>query len=195
MKLTLCAMNRARIVIVAVGGVLLLLIRTSVSVSAQAQPDLAGTWNRLNPDQSNPTPEHEVLRCGGNVRWNCIYDKQPERALGFENPPDSTFGRFRGEDVTAVWACPEWFPSGICDNTKFVAAGVMNFRLPDGSEFDVDQQLILTESGGDEILYVYWVDQFVCPWYGSFEEALVANTFPIPFNGEDWPAPDCSFAP
>ena len=30
--------------------------------SAAARPH-TGTWHRLNPDQSNPAPEHERLRC------------------------------------------------------------------------------------------------------------------------------------
>ncbi len=195
MKRTLFTLNRTPQVTVGIAGALLLLFRASVSAAAQGQLDPAGKWDRLNPDQSNPTPEHEVLRCGGNAtRWNCIYDKQPEPRLGFENPPDSTFGEFRGESITPEWTCPSWFPQTICDSTTFVAGGVMSFRLSDGSNLTVDQELILTENQGDQVLYVYWVDQFACPWYRGLSEALAANPFPTPFNGEDWPAMDC-FAP
>jgi len=71
----------------------------------------------------------------------------------------------------------------------------MTLVLSDGGDLIVDQELILTENEGDQVLYVYWVDQFACPWYKSFSEALAANPFPTPFNGEDWPAMDCLIAP
>jgi hypothetical protein len=136
---------------------------------AKGQPGIAGRWDRLNP---GVPPEHEVMSCGGNANWYCTYDKHPEPGLGFVNPPDSTFGRFRGEDITSEWTCPAWFPYGICDNTTFVASGVMIFNR---GELVVDEQLILVENEGSQILYVYWVDQFVCPWYRTFDEALAAN--------------------
>ena len=48
----------------------------------------------------------------------------------------------------------------------------------------------------DEVLYLSWVDSgFACPWFPSFEAALAANPFPLPFNGVDWPSQDCIFAP
>ena len=195
MKHTLFTLNRTPRAIVGIVGALLLLFLGSVSAGAQGQLGLAGKWDRLNPDQSNSTPEHEVLRCGGNVQWNCIYGKQPEPQLGFENPPDSTSGKFRGVNITSEWTCPSWFPPSICANATFVAQGVMSFRLSDGSNLTVDQALILTETGGDQVLYMYWGEQFVCPWYGRFSEALAANPFPTPFNGEDWPTMDCVFGP
>lgn len=185
------------IVLVTVGalGVSLLLFQTPTIANAQGRPDLVGKWDRLNPDPNNPTPEHEVLRCGGNTTWHCVYDKQPEPRLGFENPPDSTFGRFRGEDVSSIWTCPDWFPSEICDNWTFVAGGAMEFLYPDGSNLVVDQELVVIDTGGGQMLYVYWVDQFACPWFRSLDEALAANPFPTPFNGEDWPELDCVVAP
>jgi hypothetical protein len=164
----------------------------AANIPATGQPGIAGRWDRLNPGLP---PEHEVLRCGGNVNWYCTYDKHPEPGLGFVNPPNSTFGRFRGENITSEWACPAWFPSNICDNTTFVAGGVMTFALFDGGELIVDEQLILAENEGTQVLYVYWVDQFVCPWYRTFEEALAANPFPTPFNGVDGPVMDCLFVP
>lgn len=171
-------------------------LQTGTPASAHVRPDLAGKWDRLNPDQGNPTPEHEVLRCGGNASPTCVYDKQPEPRLGFENPPDSTSGRFRGKDITEGWLCPEWLPQGVCANTTFVANGTMKFRLSDGSPLAVSQELIVTELDGDSVLYVYWVDQGVaCPWFRSFEEAIAANPFPLPFNGVDWPGMDCLLEP
>jgi hypothetical protein len=175
-------------------GALFLVLQAPLPAAAQRHVNLAGRWDRLNPDQGNPTPEHEVLSCGGNARPNCVYNKQPEPRLGFENSPDSTFGHFRGEEVTTGWICPDWFPSGVCDHTEFVASGVMDLVLSDGSEVAINQELIVTGMDGQEVLYVYWVDQqFVCPWFRSFQEALAANPFPTPFNGQDWPAGDCRF--
>lgn len=174
----------------------LLALQTGTPASAHGRPDLAGKWDRLNPDQSNPTPEHEVLRCGGNARPMCIYDKQPEPRLGFETPPDSTSGRFRGEDITEGWSCLEWLPEDVCAHTTFVASGTMKFLQSDGSQLTVTQELIVSEVDGDGVLYVHWVDQgFVCPWFRSFEEAIAANPFPLPFNGVDWPAMDCLMKP
>lgn len=195
MKSTLFTLTRKSLATLGIVGALLLLSLVSPSADAQVRLGLAGTWDRLNPDQSNPTPEHEVLRCGGKAGWHCVYDKQPEPLLGFETPPDSTFGRFRGENITSEWTCPNWFPSSICDNTSIVIGGVMSFRLSNGADLTVEQGLILTENGGDEVLYVYWVDDFVCPWYRSFSEALAANPFPTPFDGVHWPTMDCIFAP
>lgn len=172
-----------------------LLLEITVPAGARGQPPLVGRWDRLNPDQSNPTPEHEVLRCGGNISWNCTYDKHPEPRLGFENPPDSTSGRFRGEDVTSQWECPDWFPEDVCGDTTFVVRGVMNYELAEGGSLVVDQELVVTEYDGQEVLYAHWIGQFVCPWYRSFAEALAANPFPTPFDGEHWPAMDCAIAP
>ena len=149
---------------------------------------LAGAWHRLNPDISNPTSEHEVLRCGGRVSWNCRYDKQPEPTLGFEHPPDATSGRFRGVDITSGWGCPLWFPAGVCDAAIYVVRGEMTFSPPGGPDFAITQELVVTDSEGDQRLYVYWVDTFVCPWFGSFADALAANPLPVP-------AQDCTFAP
>jgi hypothetical protein len=196
MKRSFFILSRTPLAMLGMIGVLLLTLQASVLAEAQSELYLTGRWDRLNPDPNNPSPEHEVLRCGGNARWNCVYDKHPEPTLGFEQPPDSTFGQFRGENITSDWACPGWFPSDICDNTLFAAGGVMDFAQSDGSELVVDQELIVTNIGGTSILYVYWVnDQFVCPWFRSFDEAVRANPFPTPFNGEDWPAVDCLFGP
>ncbi len=167
-----------------------------VPVEAYGQVKLVGKWDRLNPEQSNPTPEHEVLRCGGKARWHRIYDKHPEPNLGYENPPDSIYGHFQGKNITSGWTCPGWFPADICDNTKFVVGGMMEFVQSVGSEPTVAQELILTDIGGESILYVYWVNhQFACPWYRGFDEVLAANPFPTPFKGEEWPAIDCVFSP
>ena len=91
---------------------------------------LAGSWHRLNPQQSqsNPVPEHERLACerradidGG--AWMCRYFKipMPELKFGWNN----TTGRFVGSDVTATWTCPGWFPATICDNVVQVVEGTV----------------------------------------------------------------------
>ena len=59
----------------------------------------------------------------------------------------------------------------------------------------VGDDLIITKIGNHEQMYDYWVGQHVCPWYQTFDEALAANPFPLPFNGTNWPALDCTFAP
>ena len=40
------------------------------AASAAASPPRS-TWHRLNPDQSNPAPEHERLRCKKAAVWVC----------------------------------------------------------------------------------------------------------------------------
>jgi hypothetical protein len=107
-KLNTLTLGRAPLAFLGVALVLTLALQASVPANAQGQTNLAGKWDRLNPDQGNPTPEHEVLRCGGNARPTCVHDRQPEPRLGFENPPDSTYGHFRGEDITEDWICPGW---------------------------------------------------------------------------------------
>lgn len=171
---------------------LIALVLIAADNPGQGKPGIVGGWDRLNPGLP---PEHEVLRCGGNTMWSCTYDKHPEPGLGFGNPPDSTFGRFRGTEMTSEWTCPEWFPSNICTDSTFVVSGTMKFNQSNGDVLVVNEELILTESAGQQVLYVYWVDQFVCPWYRTFDEALAANPFPTPFNGTDGPEMDCIFAP
>src|SRR3989304_818009 len=94
MKRNVFPPSRAPLWVVGAVGAFLLVFQASLPAAAQRQVNLAGKWDRLNPDQGNPTPEHEVLRCGGNASWNCAYDKQPEPRLGFETPPGSTSRRF-----------------------------------------------------------------------------------------------------
>ena len=194
MRRTFVVLGVAMLVTVGIAGTYSLPFQAPVSAAAPGRPALTGTWDRLNP-YHDPSPEHEVLMCGGLAMWHCVYDKHPEPKLAFEHPPDATSGSFWGEDVTLEWTCPTWFPPYLCNNVTFVAGGVMHFRQSDGSDLVVDQELIVTSTDGQQILYVYWVDQFFCPWYSSFDEALAANQFPLPFNGTDWPAPDCVIAP
>ena len=192
MKRVSLVLSVAVLALAVVASAYLLPFQAVEAANAQGTLGPVGVWDRLNPDQGNPTPEHEVLRCGGNAAWHCIYDKHPEPLLDFSQPPDATFGHFRGEDVTSGWNCPSWFGDNRCDATAFVVGGVMSYQYPDGSSLDLNQDLVLLDQGGEQVLYVYWVDHsFACPWYRSFDQALSANPFPIPFNGTDWPAMDC----
>jgi len=191
MKRVSLVLSVAALALVVGTSAYLLPVQAVEAANAHGPPGLAGVWDRLNPDQENPTPEHEVLRCGGHEAWYCIYDKHPEPLLGFSQPPDATFGQFRGEDITSEWTCPAWF-GARCEATALVASGVMRYHYPDGSSLDVSQDLVLLEQGGEQVLYAYWVNySFACPWYRSFDQALSANPFPLPFNGTDWPAMDC----
>ena len=71
--------------------------------------------------------------------------------------------------------------------------GPFQFGFEGDHPFKVLVDLIFID---DEVLYLSWVDfGFACPWFPSFEAALAANPFPLPFNGVDWPAQDCIFAP
>jgi len=157
------------------------------------QQGLSGRWDRLNVDPERSYAEHEVLNCEYDGEWNCSYSKDPDE-LGFEDP-DSTSGIFTGKDASEGWVCPEWFEDSICETVTYVAAGVMDISPSDEDSFTIDQELIVTEQKGIQHLYVYWNGWFVCPWYRSFDQALEANPFPIPFNGVDGPVFDCIFAP
>ena len=194
MNRNVASIRRFALSIVALLAVLSLAFQ-SAAAYAPGAVSLAGTWNRLNPNQGGPSPEHEVLRCGGTVLISCIYDKQPEPLLSFQNPPDPTMGFFRGQDVTASWSCPAWFPAEVCAGTAFVADGVMTYHQSSGTLLVVKHDLVVSNVNGQSRLYVYWVDYgFACPWFRSFAEALAANPFPLPFNGQDFPANDCLVA-
>jgi hypothetical protein len=126
------------------------------------------TWHRLNV-HADP-PEHERFMCLSSAdEWTCRYDKLPGRELSW----DQTRGTFSGEDTTADWTCPGWFPADACDAADTVVTGVASFTFPRASGgFSVDQQLLV---GDDGRLWIYWVDQFVCPWYPTFSDALVSE--------------------
>ena len=148
-------------------------------------------WHRLNSDTSHP-PEHERLQCVEGTTWTCLYSKVPEPALNFQWTNQQ--GTFVGPlTQQGHWTCPSWFPNTICANTNRVAQGIRSFEPV--STAVIREDLIVTKSGNHEQMYDYWVGQHVCPWYQTFDEALAANPFPLPFNGTTWPAQDCVFAP
>jgi len=158
------------------------------SAAASGGP-LAGMWHRLNPRQ-NLAPEHEALAChrqsgSSDLAWACRYFKIPEPNLNFAW--NTTTGRFEGADVTASWTCPVWFPTTVCASVVQVVEGNFVFN----GTFSVLQDLVVTQIGAQQTLYVYWIDSFACPWFTSFDEALAANPFPLPFDGVNGPGGDC----
>jgi hypothetical protein len=72
----------------------------------------------------------------------------------------------------------------------------MTFVDPDTHQppFLVLQDLVVVQSPAGERLYNYWVNQFVCPWFRSFAEAVAANPLTLPFDG-NFPPQDCVSAP
>ena len=155
--------------------------------------DLAGIWHRLNPRQSQavPGPEHELLAChSAAAAWDCRYFKLPMPELNFEW--NSTTGRFHGNDITATWTCPAWFPSSLCSSVAQVVEGQFVYDLAVGGTFSNVQDLVVTRTAGQERVYDYWVGSaFACPWFQSFDEALAANPFPLPYDGLNAPQLDC----
>ena len=203
------AMGAALVVGAGVGSTSLSANAYSTSRTLSTPAPLLGTWHRLSEDRSHPAPEHERLACwrvsddnegggGGDwfdqLPWRCHYDKVKESGLNFYWNTNQGF--FRGADVTAGWACPAWFPTGICQHVTRVVEGVIVFVDPGVHKpFPVLVDLVVTQTQASQILQLYWVNQFVCPWYRTFAEALSANPFPLPFDGTNWPAQSCTNAP
>jgi hypothetical protein len=180
----------------------LLALAVTFPGGADVSAPLSGQWNRLSVDRSHPAPEHELLSCAQNSRaqagtssntWFCHYSKRPEPTLNFFW--NNNQGFFSGQDVTATWSCPAWFPTGICPNVVQVVEGTMTFFQPSlHPPFPVLQDLVVTQNGTRQALHVYWVNLFVCPWFRTFDEAIAANPLPLPFNGT-FPPQDCVSAP
>ena len=165
--------------------------------AVQSSP-LAGEWHRLSVDRSHPAPEHELLRCVENNgaqagtssdTWFCRYSKRPDPELGLSW--NNNQGFLAGRDVTSTWICPGWFPAGICPNVVSVVEGTMIFFEPSvHPPFPVLQDLVVVRTATGDRLYNYWVNQFVCPWFRTFAEALAANPIALPFDG-NFPPQDC----
>jgi hypothetical protein len=167
----------------------------------EAAPDspLTGEWHRLSVDTSHAAPEHELLRCVENngaqtgtssATWFCRYSKAAEPALGLSW--NNNYGSLSGHNVTATWTCPAWFPDGICLNVVGVVEGTMVFVDPSAHQapFSVLEDLVVVQTPAGERLYNYWVNQFVCPWFRTFSEAVAANPISLPFDG-NFPPQDC----
>jgi hypothetical protein len=176
----------------------LLTVMVVSGAEADVSQPLAGSWDRLSLDMSHPAPEHEQLNCSqsngaqagtNNATWFCRYSKLPEPTLNFYW--NNNQGFLSGQDVTTTWSCPAWFPAGICANVAQVVEGTMTFFQPSlHPPFPVLEDLVVTRTDAGERLFVYWVNQFECPWFRTFDEALAANPLPLPFNGT-WAPQDC----
>jgi hypothetical protein len=190
----------AGLIVLAIATVITMMILTS-STTASTGGDagtLARQWHRLNPDSPPRPPEHQLLTChrlgeDGRAVWTCHYNKLREPALNFFWDADK--GDFVGQDVTDFWTCPAWFPTSICANVTSVVEGVTVFEGASGTTGSVFTDLIVTRVGGRQVLQFYFVNQFVCPWFKTFSEALAANPIPLPFDGVNWPSQDCVVAP
>lgn len=159
---------RLRLVLIGVGA---LLLTAPIAVTAAANQV---TWHRFNPGTSLATSEHERLRCVQTTpTLVCRYDKVPDAGLSW-NP---AIGTFRGTDVTASWECPEGFGPAICDHVVAVFEGGTTYvPKPNGAHpVTFAQDHIIVQDGARQVLYQYFIDQFACPWYETFAEALSAN--------------------
>jgi hypothetical protein len=158
----------------------LLMALSGAAVSAATAPN--GEWHRLNPGPVD-VREHERLQCvETSTRWTCSYDKLPGTGLHY----DGTVGTFQGKNITTSWTCPDWFASRICRNVIAVYEGTATYVSDGGGRSRYTEDYIVTEISGRSVLYQYFVGQFVCPWFRTFDEALAANP-----NAKS----DCVFAP
>jgi hypothetical protein len=167
------ARRRARSIIIALFGLLVLVAPTS------AAPPHVETWHRLNPATEDVAAEHERLQCLPNLQWVCRYDKVPEPDLHW----DRTIGMFHGRDFEFTEAdCPAWFPTEVCEAAEQVIVGWITYVDDEDGPFKTGHALIFTDGVDVAPLYVYWFDLgFVCPWYETFEDAVAAN----PTGGQD----------
>jgi hypothetical protein len=154
-----------RSVLAALLGVPLLLLGAPAPASASTTPL---EWHRVNI--YDDPPNHERWMCLTDGEWRCRYDQVPEPTLGF------SFNQFRavftGTDVTGTWECPDWFPDAICGAATRVVSGTSTAIFPrHGGTLSGEAVFIVT---GEGTLWFYWVDQFVCPWYPTFGEALTS---------------------
>ena len=144
-----------------------------------------GIWHRYSPGASASQSEHERMVCvpvREGVVMSCHYDKAREQELGYHW--DDNQGYFQGADVTDSWSAPGWFPAGISGSVTRVVEGQFVYVNPGvHAPFFVNTDLVFTGSGPTARMYVYWINQFVCPWFKTFEQALAANP-----GG----APDCT---
>ena len=158
----------------------LLMALSGPAVSAATAPTTE--WHRLNPGPVG-VREHERLICvEATARWSCDYDKLPGPGLSY----NGTVGTFQGRNITSSWTCPDWFPTKICRNVIAVYEGTATYIQEGGGRSRFTEDYIVTSISGRAVLYQYFVDQFACPWFRTFDEAVAANP-----NAKS----DCVFAP
>ncbi len=158
---------RARVSAISIALLLMAVVATPVSAAPRA-----GQWHRLNVDPANASAEHERITCfESSSHWACFYDKVQDPGYQW----NATVGVFVGRAVTRGWVCPAWFPGEICDNVVAVYSGRASYFPEAGEPFSVAEQYVVTSRDGQAVLEQYWVDQFVCPWFRTFDEAVAAN--------------------
>ena len=183
-----------------------ILMATVALAQPPAQEPAFGKWHRLNPDPSERpgvSPVHQVLhlRRAAGV-WEGPIDKHPEPQLGFENPPLGDRVNFSGleigpDDVVCIVGLPFDCPGDVAqalDGTSVVV-------FPqEGEVFAFPTQWLVVDVDGETLWEVILFSEVIpgffniaCPWFRTFDEALAANPFPLPFNGVDFPAFDCFF--
>jgi hypothetical protein len=153
---------------------LIVLLAGLLAVPSTAASASQAVWHRLNPGSSLATSEHERLSCAqSGVALVCRYDKLPDPGFAW----NATTGTFRGTDVTAGWDCPEWLGPEICDHVVAVYEGAATYvgRPQSGPPLTAVQDHIIVQDGARQVLFQYWIDQFACPWYPTFAEALAAD--------------------
>jgi len=164
------------------GSVVLFLsvVGWSSELASPVSEPLFGEWNRLNTRYAGGNPsnsEHELMHFWVEAQvWSGSYEKHPEPALGFPNPPDGTFGIFTGT-VATNFVCQPAFPFYPCQDVVQVVEGMTRYSPLGRPPFDIHQQhIIVRERNGHEVMWQYFVSpgNFVCPWYRDFEEALAA---------------------
>ena len=162
--------DRTSQVVASVIAALMLLALAVGPASAKAP---SGEWHRNNYGTG-----HERLMCReATSSWTCVYDNVPEPGI----PAGDSVGHFTGRDVTDSWSCPTWFDATVCDDVVAVYRGVATYTSSN-HPVTFQQEYVVTNVGGQEILQQYFVDLFYCPWFRTWEEALAAD-----YN--------CTFAP
>lgn len=155
-------MHRSRLVALAAPALLALAISAPTMAAVPGAQD--AEWHRNNYNAG----EERLVCQEGTGFWTCDY-----------LVPDGT-GSFIGQLATESWTCPEWFPRTICDNVTAVYRGYFAIdEPPDGRPSEtpeiVPQEYVITKVDGQQVLQLYWIDRFVCPWYRTFEAALASD--------------------
>jgi hypothetical protein len=157
-----------------VPSVIAALMLLAVAVGPASAKQASGEWHRNNYGTG-----HERLVCREAApSWSCVYDNVPEPGLSASD----AVAHFTGRNVTDSWSCPTWFATTVCDNVVAVYRGVATYTSSGNHPVTFHQEYVVTDVGGQEILQQYFVDQFYCPWFRTWDEALAAD-----FN--------CTFAP
>ena len=103
---------------------------------------------------SNPAPEHERLTCARGATIIAVPVRQgPWRRLplGPDRRP------FQGTRRDTELDCPDWFPADVCDNVTRVWSGHARYWPAAASSFEVDQEMIVVNWGGQKVMFQYWI--------------------------------------